>query len=296
MEQTFLRYLRHHRAEGRSEKTIQYHRDSIERSYFSFLQARGHALSLDSLTVDTALDWIEDQRSRGLAQKTVSTRVISLKAFSRWLLDEDYLKRDPLARMKVPRVDDNPKPTLVPTEVESLIRACDTGRLTGRRDVAMLLLLFSTGLRASEVVGLDVADLDWGQGLITIRRGKGGKLRVVPLGTKVEKALHRYLNDKRRKDHQHVFLNNTGEPLTYRGLASVLARLEARTGLHCNPHKFRHSAAITYLRNGGRIETLRAMLGHTTLTMSLHYARIAGVDLVAAHETADPTKSLKVRV
>jgi integrase/recombinase XerD len=76
----------------------------------------------------------------------------------------------------------------------------------------------------------------------------------------------------------------------------MLTRLEAKTGVHCNPHKWRHSSAIQYLRNGGKVESLRAMLGHTTLTMTLHYARIAGVDLAAAHETADPARSLKVRV
>jgi integrase/recombinase XerD len=76
----------------------------------------------------------------------------------------------------------------------------------------------------------------------------------------------------------------------------MLKRYEGWTGIHCNPHKFRHTAAITYLRNGGRVETLRAMLGHSKIDQTLHYARIAGVDLAAAHELADPARSLKTRV
>jgi len=309
MERAFLRYLRYHRAEGHSEATIKYHRDSIERSFLPFLRLAVQtipqagsclpdlrALTVADLNADAALDWIDDQRARGLSQKTIATRIISLKAFSRWLVAEDWLTKDPLAKLKVPKVDDKPKATLAPADVETLLRSCDRTKLTGRRDVAMLLLLFSTGLRASEVVGLAVADIDWSTGLITIRRGKGGKTRVLPIGAMVEKALQRYLSHPQRADHPHVFLNNQGEPLPYRGLVAALHRLEVRTGLHCNAHKFRHSAAITYLRNGGRVETLRSLLGHTTLAMSLHYARVAGVDLAAAHETADPARSLKVRV
>jgi integrase/recombinase XerD len=87
-----------------------------------------------------------------------------------------------------------------------------------------------------------------------------------------------------------------GAPLTYPALKGLLVRLSDRTGVRCNAHKWRHSAAVQYLRNGGRLEILRAMLGQSTLDMTLHYARIAGVDLTAAHETADPTRSLRTRV
>lgn len=76
----------------------------------------------------------------------------------------------------------------------------------------------------------------------------------------------------------------------------MLRRRGRRAGVHANPHKWRHSAAIQYLRGGGRIETLKALLGHTTLDMTLHYARIAGVDLTSAHAVADPARSLKTRV
>ena len=132
-------------------------------------------------------------------------------------------------------------------------------------------------------------------GLATIRQGKGKKSRVIPLGPKVEKALTRYLDYTNRPDNSDgpLFLTDDGEPRAYTDLKEVFKRKERKTGIHANPHKFRHSAAIQYLRSGGRVETLRTMLGHSTLDMTLHYARIAGVDLTAAHETADPTKALK---
>ncbi len=132
-----------------------------------------------------------------------------------------------------------------------------------------------------------------------MHRGKGGKFRVVPLGRAVERALYKYLDHpKRRKqgDTGYIFLNQGGEPLALDGLQAALLRHGERAGIHCNAHKFRHTAAIAYLRNGGRVEVLREMLGHTNLTQTLHYARLAGVDLTTAHETADPTRSLKTRV
>ena len=122
---------------------------------------------------------------------------------------------------------------------------------------------------------------------------------MVPLGRPVEKALVRYLDHpKRRRDGQteRVFLTDEGTPLTMRGLQVMLKRRGKAADVHANPHKWRHSAAVQYLRGGGRVEALKAMLGHSTLDMTLHYARIAGVDLTAAHETADPARSLRVRV
>ncbi len=132
--------------------------------------------------------------------------------------------------------------------------------------------------------------------MLPIRRGKGGKYRVVPLGGTVERALSRYLDHPKRPASPFVFVTDDGRPMTHTAVRSLLRRHGERAGVHANQHKWRHSAAITYLRGGGRVENLRAMLGHTKLDQTLHYARIAGVDLTAAHETADPVRALKTRV
>jgi integrase/recombinase XerD len=296
MERALARYLRHHKAKNSSPKTVAYYQEAVGRSLARFLRDRGHSLKLEDLTQDDVLDWIDDQRSRNLSQKTVHTRVIAVKAFTRWCVEEEWLPKDPLAKLKRPQVDDVPKQTLTPEQVDTLLRSCDRSTLLGVRDFAMLLTLYSTGVRASELANLTTGDVDWNRGLITIRRGKGGKFRVVPLGSKVDKSLDKYLSHPQRPDQDHLFLTQAGTPINYKTMHSLLQRVERHTGIHCNAHTFRHTAAITYLRNGGRVETLRAMLGHTTMEMTLHYARIAGVDLSAAHETADPARSLKVRV
>ncbi|CAA9576353.1 MAG: hypothetical protein AVDCRST_MAG18-2592 [uncultured Thermomicrobiales bacterium] len=191
------RYLRHHRAEGSTAKTLQWHITSLGQ-YAAFI---GEEVSdVEDLAADNLRAFITHLQDRGLAQSSVATRTRSVKAWGKWLVAEEYLTRDPFARVKQPRVDDTPKPTFTPEEVDRLLVACrsETTR-TGLRDIAMLVLLFSTGLRASEVVGLRVGDIDWDKGVITVQRGKGGKLRVVPLGRKVERLLAKYLDSPRRK-------------------------------------------------------------------------------------------------
>jgi site-specific recombinase XerD len=295
MERSLQRFLRHHRAGGHSADTIQWHSDGVG-NLIGFLKAKGYPVTVDDLDADYVRDWIAEQQERGLAQMTIAARVKSVKALTRWLVSEEWLAKDPLARLKAPKVDDVPKETLSPAEVDTLLRSCNRATLVGVRDTAIMLLLFSTGLRASELIRLQPGDIDWDRGLITIRRGKGGKLRVIPMGPKVEKALDRYLSHPKRKDGDTVFLSRDGKPFTRVALRAVLRRRGDQAGIHCNPHKWRHSAAIAYLRNGGRVETLKTLLGHSKLDQSMHYARIAGVDLTTAHETADPTRSLRTRV
>jgi site-specific recombinase XerD len=292
------RYLRHHRAEGSSPKTLDWHLLSLTQ-FVAHLHEVVHPVTVEALCADDLRGYIDALRGRGLAPSSVATKVRSIKAWGRWLVAEEYLDRDPFARVKQPHVDDAAKETLAPHEVERLLATCDRTTHGGARDFALMLLLFSTGLRASELLHLTADDLDWDKGLILVRRGKGGKFRVIPLGRTVERALHRYIDHARRQPRSgvgRIFLTDEGTPLSLKGMQTSLHRRGKKAAVHANPHKWRHSAAIQYLRSGGKVEALKAMLGHTTLDMTLHYARIAGVDLIDAHATADPARSLKTRV
>ncbi len=292
------RYLRHHRAEGSTAKTQENHTISIGQ-FAAWLAREGRSGDLADLDADALRVYIEHLRARGLAQASVATKVRSLKAFGKWLVREEYVGKDPFGRVGQTKVDDTAKATLTPAEVDRLLATCDRRRVVGARDFALILLLFSTGLRAGEAVALRRDDLDGDKGLITVRRGKGGKFRVVPLGRTVERAIDKYLDHPRRRQYGRsplLFLTDDGNPLDPNHLWHLLERRGKRAGVHAHPHKFRHSAAIQYLRSGGRVEVLRSMLGHTTLDMTLHYARIVGLDLAEAHATADPARSLKTRV
>ncbi len=295
MQREIARFVRHHRSLNHSQATIDWYTNTLK-YYREYLERNDHPTDLDGLKLAYVRDWLDEQREQGRSQKTLATRVLALKGFCAWLVEEEYLDKHPLARLKVPKVDDRAKDTLSLDEVDQLLAVCDRRTLNGVRDRAIMLLLLSTGLRAAEIVALQAADIDWDKGLILIRRGKGGKFRVVPLGGKAEQALDKYLAHRQRPDSPHVFLSEGGEPLTYSGLRMMLQRKGQQAGVHGNLHKWRHTAAVEYLRGGGRVETLRAMLGHTKIDMTLHYARIAGVDLTEAHATADPARRLKTRV
>lgn len=297
LDQALERYLRHHRASNSSLKTLEYH-TYAQRSLRTFLAQCGHPTTIEELHIDHVREWITHRQDKGYAQKTIATQTRAIKAFTHWLAEEEWLPKDPLARLKVPRVDIKAKERLTPEEVEKLLGTCDRKALTGARDIAIMVLLFSTAVRAEELCGLRVEDIDWKQGMLLVRRGKGGKFRTVPLGVMADKAVDKYLEHPRRKKQcsEFVFLNDEGEALTYYALRHMLKRRGEKVGIHANPHKWRHTAAVQYLRNGGRLEHLKALLGHTDFAITLHYAQVAGVDLTEAHDKADPARSLKVRV
>jgi integrase/recombinase XerD len=297
MEKAVGRYLRWHKAMGHSARTIRFVDTTLDLCR-RWLAANGHSTQIDEFDVEAARDWVADMQERGLSPATVASRVRALKAFTHWLTEEEYLDRDPLRKLRVPKTGDIPKPTLAPQDVDALLNTCDNKTITGARDYALMLMLYSTGIRASEICGLSLSDIDWDKGLVAIRKGKGAKYRVVPLGQKVERAIERYLAHKGRPDAKEdgpLFLTDEGEPLAYTGLKEMLRRRGNKAGIRANAHKFRHSAAVTYLRNGGRLETLRLMLGHSDYSTTLHYARLAGSDVAEAHSTADPAKALKHR-
>jgi site-specific recombinase XerD len=281
---------------GHSPKTLEWYSNSVA-SLVTFLEGAGESTDIADLAVDHVRAWVNDQRARGLAPKTLKTRVTAIKALTKWATEEDIIRKDPLARMKAPKAVMGAKPVFEPEEVDQLLAACDPRTLVGIRDRAIILILYSTAMRSAECCQLHLDDIDWSKGLVIIQRGKGGKPRVVPLTGKAEKALDRYTRHPQRKDKMKdpIFLTDQGTPLTAVGFRQIFKRLSARTGLAVNPHKFRYSAAIQYLRNGGKLETLKALLGHSSLDMTLHYARIAGVDVGEAHQTADPARSLKTR-
>lgn len=297
VDRALERYLRHHRTEGSTQKTLAWHRLSIGQ-FAQFLKDQGHSGDVEDLAADDLRGWIEQLQDKGLSQSSVATKVRSVKALGKWLVAEEYAPRDPFARVKRPREDEQPVTILSPDEVGRLLACCDRKRAEGARDFALLLLLYSTGIRASELLGLQVPDINWDQSMVTVRRGKGGKPRVVPLGRMVERAVTKYLNHPKRRDQGQgaVLLTAGGAPLHQDGLTAIMRRRGRDAGVRCHPHQFRHTCGVQYLRSGGRVEVLQALFGHQRLEMTLRYARIAAPDVVADHDIADPARSIKVRV
>ncbi|RIK41626.1 MAG: hypothetical protein DCC55_11455 [Chloroflexi bacterium] len=239
-----------------------------------------------------------------LSDKSRCNAWVALASFWTWAEHELKVEHVIRGRIKQPSYR---KPLIVPyteLEVRSMLAAVEytagwTGRAggsarsrrpTGLRDRAILLTLFDTGVRASELTEFEVRDYLQEQGQLTVRHGKGDKRRIVVLGQTGRKALWHYLasrEDLRPSDP--LFATRTGAKLGRSELLHMIQRAAKRSGVtHANVHKFRHSFAINFLRNGGNLLELQEMLGHEKLETIRIYAKLAEVDLAAAQRRASP--------
>ncbi len=170
-------------------------------------------------------------------------------------------------------------------------------RPTGRRDKAIVFTLLDTGIRAGELSRLERSDVDMNSGVIQIRPYKSGiksKPRTIPIGTGTRKIIWRYLTERDDK-YQPVFATKNGDVVTTENLLLLIRRLGIRAGVvGAHPHRFRHTFAITFLRNGGDVFTLQRLLGHSSLEIVRHYLNLADADDASAHRRASPVDNWKL--
>ncbi len=259
---------------------------------------------------------IAGDNSQKLTPKTIYNIYVSLASFFTWASREFQLE-NPVKGVPRPRVPaDPPVEPFKKEEVEALIKACDFSqeavtdrrrkfimpRPTAKRDKAILLTLLDTGLRAGELCALRVADVDMRTGRVQVRPGeegkaKGGKGRIVYLGKSARRFLWRYLAEREDGEDGEapLFVGMLQRPFNPDALRLVINSLGEKAGVRkCHPHRFRHTFAITYLRSGGDVFTLKALLGHSDLTMVQHYVRIADVDVEQAHRKASPADNWRL--
>lgn len=284
------------RTANRSPQTIGWYRRYV--AYFArFLTERGHSLDCAEITTRIVREYVAALQER-YAPRTVANHISSLKTVFVFGMREGLIERNPTDRVPVPKVPHREYDIFDPDDVDRLLRACDLKTTTGLRDFSIVMLLFDSGIRAAELVGLRVGDVDWERGIIRVL-GKGRKPRHVPVSARTLRAIRRYLTRRGPNvtvDTSPLFLSTTEYSLTTSGLTQMLERIGKRTGLHVHPHKFRHSFAVNALRNDAREFDIQACLGRTTLLMTRHYARQSGEDLAKQHKRFSPADRLKVRV
>jgi integrase/recombinase XerD len=252
---------------------------------------------------------------RKLSSKSIRNIYIAFSAFFRWAKDEFYIP-SPMVNIPTPKSTSPETIPLTKDEIERLLKVCDLcdeaktdqrrkftmRRATTRRDRSIILVLLDTGLRASELCSLSVEDVELKSGKVIVRHGlsggsKGGKGRTVFLGKTARKAVWRYLVDREDGEEPYapLFTTKSNRPLNKGALLQVIRALGAKAGIkHCYPHRFRHTFAITYLRSGGDLFTLKSLLGHSSLDMVEHYARVAEVDVELAHRKASPVDNWRL--
>jgi site-specific recombinase XerD len=224
-----------------------------------------------------------------LSPYTINREFRALRVFFRWCKAEGYLSEAPTQGMRAPSLPKGLPKALTPDQIERLIKAARVGPY-GQRNELITRFLLDTGLRLSELTSLNVSDVDLDQGTAMIREGKGSKTRIVPLGAKLRLRLYRYLRDDYQPvpGEQALILNRFGERLQPRGVQAQVIRIGKVAGVHVTPHTLRHTFATEYLRAGGDLETLRRILGHSTLAITQIYLHLLDDDLITAHKSFSP--------
>jgi integrase/recombinase XerD len=258
---------------------------------------------------------ITGNNDRKLSRKTIRNIWISLSAFFNWA-SEEFGFPSPMKGVPAPKYVKAPVETFRKEEIEALLKVCEycresntdqrrkftMRRPTARRDRAIILTLLDTGLRGGELCALRIGDVNMKTGKVVVRHGtlggsKGEKGRTVFIGKTARRAVWRYLVDREDGEDPEapLFTVKSGRAMNPDGLRLTLTALGKKAKISkCFPHKFRHTFAITYLRSGGDLFTLRSLLGHSSLEMVQHYARIAEVDIERAHRRASPADNWRL--
>lgn len=222
---------------------------------------------------------------------TVRSYYSTLCAFFNWLVEQEELASNPMDRIKPPINRPDQIEPFTEEEVQRMIRIAKQSS-NPKRDEAILTVLLDCGLRASELCGLQVTDLNLDGRKLRVE-GKGGKCRDVPFHPYTQKVLYNYLREEGHSEDDYLFLSDrgveAGAALGRVGLGKLTQRLGQRAGVQgANPHRWRHTFAVNYLRSGGNELSLQTIMGHTSLKMTREYVSFAQADITRFHTQCSP--------
>ncbi len=250
--------------------------------YLRWCQEGGHPQELTCAQVQR---YMAELTVAGKEANTVRLRQASLRAFARWLVEEDELPDDPLVGLKPPKLSTKVVAGLTDDQLRDLIKACKGPTFRDKRDEALVRLLSETGLRASECCALTLADVDLKRGLVTVRRGRGGKGRIAPFSPQAAAALDRYL--RARRSHKlaattALWLGAHSNGFAYFGLNDTLRDRAKKAGIaDFHLHLFRHTAATRWLRAGGSEGALMTMAGWSNRSLLDRYTSATAAERAA---------------
>ncbi len=305
-------YLMWHEVSGHSSSTIGWYRWNLG-AFERWLRANGHATDVAAITINDVRAFLYAEAHRNvirpehptgierpgrLSDRTLHCYARAIRAFFTWLVAEEYLQRNPVARLKPPKLEDRMKEILSVDEIERLLSLCNQKTFLGLRMYAIIALLYDSGLRAGELVRLELEDVNWREYHIRVM-GKGKKERLVPFSRVTHRALHKYIELRAKFAIDGVktfFITTDGQPLTVNGMRHALKRLGIRAGVpRLHPHLLRHSAAVASIMNGANQFELKRILGHTQLSTTDGYMDYAQQHLAEQHRQFSPMERLNHR-
>jgi len=292
----FLEYLQHER--NVSPHTLRgYSRDICD--FLKFVEA-GDAFKPESVDALAIRGFLAELKDKGASKATLARKLAALRSFWKFLMGRSVVLASPAAAVKTPKQEKRLPRFLDEGEVGKLMDAPNEDDAFPRRDKALLETLYSTGLRVSELVGLDTDNVDLGSGMIRAR-GKGMKERLVPVGSVAITAVAEYVGEERPKllrplageSVKALFLNRDGTRLSARSVRRVLGRYTRRTGLpsRTSPHTLRHTFATHLLDRGADLRSVQELLGHESLATTQIYTHVTTERMRETYLAAHPRAS-----
>jgi len=248
-----------------------------------------------TLETDEVRTFMSTLRDHNYCKSTVARKLATLRSFCKFLVRRGYLTSNPVAAIRTPKQDKRLPKYLEVEEIEKLLANPDTTTLLGARDRAMLEVLYSTGMRVSELIALNVTEVDLATNVVRVA-GKGKKRRVIPLGPSAVQTLLHFLDLRRADprsasfDTEALFINKHGQRLSTRSVRRKLDKylLEAGLDLSVSPHTLRHSFATHMLRRGADLRSVQEMLGHQSLSTTQIYTHLTGETIKQSYDQAHP--------
>jgi len=292
----FLNHLTYER--NVSPNTIAAYRDDLEsflsflcNDYFSMTREQLDLRRVDHLTIRAYLAHLA---RRKLSRSSIARHLSALRTFFKFLMREGHMEANPARTVTTPKREKHLPSVMQPSDIALLLEQPDLESPLGIRDRAWLELLYASGLRIGELVGIDVDEIELRARLVKVR-GKGSKERIVPFGSKAEEALHAYLairNDliPASSEEHALFVNYRGQRITQRSVRRLfdgyLRKASLRAGI--SPHTMRHSFATHLLNAGADLRGIQELLGHSSLSTTQKYTHLNDWQLIAVYKKAFP--------
>lgn len=286
--QSFIRYLE--KEKKLSKNTLASYENDIK-LFCAYLEQK--SISPQEASGDTIQDFLKTLKKKGRASASISRALACLKNFYAYLIITNLIKENPTESVKAPKVEKKLPYILTPNEIDLLLEQPKATDLKGFRDKAMLELLYATGLRVSEMMELNLSDVNLDMGFIHC--SFGGHERIIPIGKICTTALTEYINNARpllikTKGETALFLNFLGRRMSRQGFWKILKQYADSAGINADitPHTLRHSFAAHLLENGADLRSIQSMLGHADISTTQVYARLVGSRLKDVYKKAHP--------
>lgn len=287
-KEDFINYIAVER--NLSPRTVKEYQQDIElflAYYEPFFEQELTLKTMDERTIREFLTYLK--MKKGYTARAINRKIATLKGYFKFLENEGFIPRNPMVNIKSAKTGKQIPKVLSQSEVESILEAPTGTGILSKRDRAILELFYATGMRISELIGLNIESVDFERSMIKVR-GKGNKERFVLMNNSAREALKAYLDERAKIDSPALFLNRTNVRLSKRTVQQLFARYLKKAGISkpASPHTLRHSFATHLLMGGADLMTIKELLGHENLSTTQVYTNISLEHIRDIYEKSHP--------